>query len=313
MSVHPCLFSRAHIIGLLSMTALSLVAASPKSIAATILLNDTWADGSRTETSLPNESAVYASAAGSVAMASGSLSYTQSASSQRLATYFTPNGAPVQLAVGDYLKASVQYVPKGALYNTTSRNFRVGLFHDPTNAQISADGFNDGGGAGNPWEDARGYAVFMPLTMGPSNTAPFQINKRTVLSGQTSLMGSGGAYTNGTSGGANVVSVLDKVYTITFEVAKVSASQTDLTLTLLDGNTVLSTHTSSDDGSTYGAAAPYDNFDLLAFRFSSASGTADVLEFRNFQVETGRIVPEPTALVMLGLAVAGLVGLRRRS
>lgn len=295
------------------VTLLMATMSASQSVGATVLLDDTWADGTRTNTALPTESAVFASAAGSATTSVGSLSYAQGTSSQRLATYFAPDGSPIQLAVGDVLKATIEFAPKTMLYDVTSRNFRVGLFHDLTNNQISADGFNDAGGSGDPWEDAEGYAIFMPLTTGVSgNTGPFQINKRTVLSGNTSLLGSGSAYTTSNGVGDEVVWSLDKVYTLMFQICRVSETQTDLMASLMDGSTVLSSHAVSDDGTTFGAASPYNNFDLLAFRFSAASGTADVLEFRRFAVETGAKVPEPTTLTLLGLAGLALVGVARR-
>jgi PEP-CTERM motif len=309
----PCLtFLRSG--GRRALAAVLAVAVSaPLSFGTTVLLDETWADGTRTDTSLPNESAVYASAASSATTTVGSLAYAQGTGSQRLATYFAPNGSPIQLGVGEVLKATIDFVPKTMLYDVTSRNFRVGLFHDPTNSQISADGFNDAGGSGNPWEDAEGYAIFMPLTTGVSgNTGPFQINKRTVLSGNTSLLGSGGAYTTSNGSGTEVVWSLDKTYTLMFQICRVSDTQTDLMASLMDGATLLSSHTVSDDGSTFGSAAPYNDFDLLAFRFSSASGTADVLDFRRFRIETGAKVPEPATGTMLGLSGAALAGLLRR-
>jgi hypothetical protein len=129
----------------------------------------------------------------------------------------------------------------------------------------------------------------------------------------TSLLGSGGAYATSSSGGTEVVSVLDKVYTLMLELCRVSATQTDIIATMMDGNTILSTQTVSDDGTTFGAAAPYSDFDMLAFRFSSASGTADVLEFRRLKIETGVKIPEPASIVLLGLCGLALVGIRRRS
>ncbi|MBX3432549.1 MAG: PEP-CTERM sorting domain-containing protein [Pirellulales bacterium] len=294
----------------LAAGALCAVVASPSFGA--ILLNDTWADGSRTESNLPTESPVYASAAGSVTMATGSLSYAQSASSQRLHTYFAPVGSPVSLAVGDMLTAKIDFVPKGTITDVSNRNFRFGLFYDP-DGQLPNDGLNDGGGSGSPWTNAEGYAVFMPIQNGATvSTAPTQIHKRTNLT-NTSLLGAGAAYTAATAGGTPIAWVADNQYTLILELCKISDTQMDITASVLDSaGGVLSTQTVSDDGTTFGAAAIYSNFDMLAFRFSSASGTADVLEFRNFRIEAGAKIPEPSTIVLASLAAIGFVARRRK-
>jgi hypothetical protein len=135
--------------------ALACVAAALPSIGGTVLLDETWADGTRTDTDLPNESAVFASAGGSVTVASRSLSDAQCSSPQRLITYFTPAAIPAQLDVGDVLTATIEFVPKTMIYNSNSRNLRLGLFYDPTGPRVAANGYNDPGG-GTTWGDAEG-------------------------------------------------------------------------------------------------------------------------------------------------------------
>jgi hypothetical protein len=293
------------------LVALGVALATTSASQAALLLDDTWADGSRAETNLPNESATWVgipSGGGAVTVSPGALSMTQSGSSQKLWTFFAPDGSPAELQVGQQLRATIEFVPKVQLYNTTSRNFRMGLFHDPTNSQIQADVNSDGGGSGNPWQDSTGYAVLMPLTSGPSTTQQFQIGKRTNLA-NTSLLGSTSAYTLATSGGGEVTHALDTLYTLVFELDFVSSAQMDITATLSDNTGILAQQSVSDDGATLGAAAPYSLFDQLFFRFSSASGTADELEFRRFRVE---IIPEPASLLLLGLGGLALVMARRR-
>jgi hypothetical protein len=87
----------------------------------------------------------------------------------------------------------------------------------------------------------------------------------------------------------------------------------------MQGSTVLSTYTVSDTGSAFGGAALvgalpgnnaiYTNFDQLFFRNSDASQAA-ALSFTNWRVETA--VPEPTSIVLLGLAGSLLAAARRR-
>jgi len=61
---------------------------------AEVLLNDTFADADRTETALPDESAVWFSHPANLTMGTGSLAINQLAigSSSKMWTYFAPTG-----------------------------------------------------------------------------------------------------------------------------------------------------------------------------------------------------------------------------
>lgn len=248
---------------------------------AEVLLDDTFADGSRTETNLPTESAVWVSHPASVTMAPGSLAYTQSTSSQKLWTYFAPNGSPVSLGVGEQLIATIEFTPRGALYNTASKNFRFGLFYDPTDAQFCQDSNTDSGNG--QWIDATGYAVHFPLSSGPT-TANASLGKR-IPNLTDSLLGSGTAYPNMSSGGNPIAASLNTTYTLTLALKRTSEGTMEVTFSIADAGGVLSTHSITDE------AGIYTQFDQLFFRFTKAEGTADIIDFHSFQVEYLPAIP----------------------
>jgi hypothetical protein len=282
---------------------------------AQVLLDDTWADGSRAETSLPNESAVYTgisgSGGGALNTTPGTLAQTVATDSMKIWTHFATDGNEVNVGVGQQLVATVDFILKGQLYDNTSRSFRLGLFNDPTNAQVLTDVNDDGGGTDDPWQDSTGYQVQIPFTGGPGSTAPMQIFKR--VNTNTSLGGSGGAYSSSSSGGTAIIESLDTPYTLTFELDRVSSTQMDITVSLADGSGVLSTHTVSDQGVTFTAGSLpdsgsiYTTFEHMFIRTSNQTSVANGIDYKRFKVE---LIPEPSALALLSLG--GLTLLRRR-
>ncbi len=280
------------------------IALSGISPAAT-LLNDTWVDGSRVETNLPNESAVWAGHAGDVTVSPGSLQYGSAGytSSHKLWTYFTPDGSPASVGVGEQLVATVKFIPRG-LYVSSSENFRMGLYHDPTDSQVHADTNDDGGGSGDPWTDSTGYGVRVTLSSGAGDNP--QVGKR-VDQTNTSLLGSSSAY-SWDSGGVDVQNMSDgALYTATLELDRTAIDAMLVTFTLSDAaGGVITTHSLSDSAGL-GGDPIWTEFDHLFFRFSKAEGTADVIDFQGFKVE---VIPEPATLLLLGLG--GLFAARRK-
>lgn len=248
-----------------------------------VMLDDKWADSSRAESKRPKEAAVWVGREADVVAKPGALSTAMTPASQKIWTYFT-GADPITLAVGEKLKASVSFIPRGALSEGTSRSFRIGLFHDATSPRVESDVNDDAGGSNMPWKDVKGYAVQVLVTGGEfSSTKPFDLGKRINLE-STSLLGTSGDYVK-VSGGEPVALALDKEYTVTLDVERTSETQVDLTASFNQGSEVLSSWSVADDGSYLGTEPVYDKFDLLFIRISNDTTTADRIEFTNFKVE----------------------------
>lgn len=261
--------------------------------AGQVLLDEKWADGSRAETKRPQEAAAWVGRKGDVQVTKGVLSTVLTPSSQKIWTYFTDR-QPVALKVGEKLKVGVSFIPRGTLSESTSRSFRIGVFHDPTSVRVEKDINNDGGGPDAPWTDATGYAVQVLVTGGEySSTKPFDLGKRVNLESQ-SLLGTSGDYSK-VSGGDPVALKPDTEYAIVLEIDRVSETQNDLTVSYWQDKKELSTWSVVDDGDYLGTDPPNDKFDLLFIRLGNKETIADKIDFTNFKVEVTPIDSKQSA------------------
>jgi hypothetical protein len=251
-----------------------------------VLLDDKWADGGRAETKRPADAPVWAGRKVDLSVKEGAMATSMATSSQKLWSYFTDK-EPVTLGVGQKLVVTVAFIPRVKLAESTSRSFRVGVFHDPTSPRVEADVNSDGGGSDIPWKDSQGYAVQMLLTGGEfSSTKPLDLGKRINMESQ-SLLGTSSDYAK-VSGGQPTVFAVDKEYTLTLEISRVSESQVDLTATVRQGKEELSSWSVIDDGNSLGTDPVYDKFDQLFIRINNNTTTADKIEFTNFKVELAK-------------------------
>jgi hypothetical protein len=295
-----------------SLIAIAAILYAASSSSAALLLDDDFGDLSRTETNLPDESHFFLSHPDANTMLANTLRYQIQSGSTKAHTYFSLGSQYSELEVGDTLSAAVTIIPRVSLNpgNSTSRNFRFGLFRDPTDGHVLADTNDDGGGDGDPWTDAQGYGVQIAMMSDANTRTPFDLGKR--VGSDDSLLGTSGDYIK-TSGGTPVVMAINNEYTYTMDISKITDTQTDITVSLSQtGVGLLSTYTVSDNGSALGAAAPYDRFDLLGFRWSNAETTASIFDFKSIVITGPALVPEPASLAMLGLSAALCVLRRQR-
>jgi pectate lyase len=261
----------------------ALLSFAALSASAGVLLDDTWADGNRTGTALPTDSAWYASSAASLTAAPGAMTgLTGGGSSRSWWTHFTTDpAAPVSLAVGDTLKVTLAFTPTGVNTGNSGRSLRIGLYDYSAGTRRTTDGGSPDG------TSVTGYMLNLNFAPTFGTSSPLQIQARTKPA-DNDLMGSSGDYTTidsgGVSGGAGFVE--GTPYRLEFSVTRNAGSVTITTAFFDDIGLVVSA--AATDTNT-----PTTRFDAFALRPANTTGTATSFAFTRFKVETASVPVPP--------------------
>jgi pectate lyase len=264
--LHQCL--------LVSTLACSLISAR-----ATVVLDDTFADGNRNVQSLPTGSAWFASSGSSLTATTGAMTLTMGSSAILGVTYFTPNAtSPVSLAVGDTLSVTILFNLNGVAALNSSQGFRLAVCNFGTN-RASADFSSNSSQGGN----VQGYSLFQTMGLTFNNATPMDIRKRTTLtdnsllgtSGDWTSLGTGPGNTNTFPGFTNGVQ-----YTLQITVQRTDVNTVVVSDTWLNSATGATISTSVTD-----SGATNFNFDGIALRPQSAATTASSIVFNEVRVE----------------------------
>jgi pectate lyase len=264
-------------------SALVLAAAPSR---ATVLLDDTFADGTRNNTSLPTDAAWYASSGSSLTAAPGAMTLTLGSSAVLGVSYFTTNAASqVSLGVGDTLAATITFTFNGVAPSNSSQGFRIAVCDFGAN-RVSAD-FSSSSSQG---ANVQGYSVFQTMGAIFNNATPMDLRKRTTLT-DTSLLGTGSDWASLGTGPGNTNAfpgfVNGKQYVLQLSLQRTDVNSLQFTATWFSTATGATLSTSVTD-----TGATNFNFDGLALRPQTAATSSTNIVFNEVRVE---LLPAGTA------------------
>jgi pectate lyase len=258
---------------------------------ATVLVNDTWQDGTRTDPASPTysengtdtdsdgnlESAWFSGGTGASATAStGHLVFTMGSSAGSWTTYFTPEASPVTLGgTGDQLKVTWVFTPSGVNANNTSQGFPIALVDTPSTQRISSDT--------SPGNAAyTGYGVFMNMGQTLGHAHSFQLMAR--VGGSGALLSDSGQWTGLADGATSGNHGYDSgtQYTFVMTVTRNAANGLDVVATMtggtLNGSGVASA--SFTDATPNGSSYTFDTFGLRPNTVAKSASSFDTTLFK---------------------------------
>jgi pectate lyase len=245
---------------------------------ATVLVDDTFADGTRNNQNLPTDSAWYASSGASLTATNGAMTLIVGNSAILAITYFTPAASPASLNVGDSLLTTINFTFNGVDTTNTSQGFRLALC-DFGNNRVSAD-FSSSSSQG---ANVAAYALFQNLDVTFNGASPMDLRKRTTLT-DTSLLGSSGDWTSLATGPGDTNAfpgfANGTPYTLQLSVQRIDVASLQITATWMNAanGTTLSTTVTDTAASNF-------NFDGLGIRPQTAATTSTNIVFNEVRVE----------------------------
>src|SRR5208282_3390835 len=260
---------------------------------ATVLLDDTFADGTRNNQNLPTDSAWYVSSSSSWNTTVNAMSVAMGGTAILGVTYFgTNSSSPVRLQVGDTLTVTLWFNFNGVAPLNSSQGFRIGVFNFAESTLsppwTTADlGSNDGQGSG-----VQGYALLQVFGANFSSTSPMELGKRTTVS-DSSLLGSTSDYTSLATGpgSTNNFPGFTNATAYSLQLTLYRTNSTTLAITATWQNqasgAVLATSV-MDTGSTN------FNFDGIGFRPAKAGTTSTNITFTEVRVDLVSAATSPS-------------------
>jgi hypothetical protein len=296
-------------------------------VRASIVVRDTWRDGTDDDPAAPTysengidsdldgdrESAWFQGGGGSLNPAGpgGPLEMVMDGgptgtSSSSWTTYFTPEATPVTLAnVGDRLRVTWAFDTNDVNATNGSQNFRIAVVDSPGASRLAANG--------TPGNAAYvGYGIFgnMGETLGHAD--PFELVER--VAGSSALLSASGSWTTNTplgdDGASGDPGYSDNTrYVYTMELTRLAGGSLQVSSSMVGGNL-------GGDGTlsvTAIDATPQSfTYDTFALRPSSAATTTDQFDTQLFRVDYLPYVPEPTTFALLALGSVALAMASRR-
>ncbi|MDR3460674.1 MAG: immunoglobulin domain-containing protein [Verrucomicrobiae bacterium] len=260
---------------------------------ATVLVNDTWQDGTRTDPAAPVysengtdtdgdgnlESAWFSSSGSALTVpAPSDLRAVQPTTSLSSTTYFTPEGSEVNLVnAGDELKITWVFTPTTVSSANSSQGLPVAVVNTPSGSRLTSD-------SSPPNAAYAGYAMFMNIGQTLGGSTPFQLMKRAVPGTSSALLSSSGSWTalaNGVAGGVHGFDGGTQ-YTFTMTFTRNASSGLDITATMTGG-----TYNNTGTGTVAFTDTTPNSFafDTFAMRPSGSASTAAQWDTSLFKVE----------------------------
>jgi hypothetical protein len=282
---------------------------TPTIVSAQVIVNDSWADGSRSDGADPLDAAWWSSSStsgNSVEVVPGHMGLISGSSGRGLHGTF----APQTLAIGQTLRATFTFTTPTTIGSAQSGAFRVALadFNDPG---LAADLLSSSSSVNPLYTTLPAYMADWDVNLADA-TDDTSIREHISPNTTGRFTGTTTEWTQlGTGPDADYTFAPNTEYVGVISVARTGNDSMDIFGSLSQNNVVLTSHTESD---TSGIA---NHFGLLAFWananvFGNNTTVGDPnngIDFTNIRVE---LVPEPSAVALLALGAAGLV-LRRRS
>lgn len=309
-------------VAVLTITTLVWHTGANSVAAALIIVNDTWRDGTDDDPAAPvySEFGTDSDADGDIESAwfqggggtlnpvgpggplrgSGYGGVSASWTTYFAPEYSPPDSSPITLALpGQSLKVTWVFTTGDVNTSNTSQNFRVALVESPSATRVVANA-TPGSGA------YAGYALFGNMGETTGNANSFQLRERSASGDLLATSGNWTALANGLGTGA--VGYSDNTqYTFVMTLTRTPASALDISMSITGGNIggtgTVSVNFTDATPSTF-------SYDTFAIRPSNATTTSTLFDTHLFRVE---FVPEPSSMVLLGLAGAVLLSLRRGS
>jgi hypothetical protein len=216
------------------------------------------------------------------------------------------NNGHLLLGVGDQLTVSVSFnmgtVPAG----TSIAALRFGIF-DSVVSRATADASS--GPSSNSFTNNPGFATFVPLTSDSGSNDLISLRRRTTLT-SSNPMSSGGDWSqiDGLVGGAYSPLLGLTNYTFKMTIGRPDASTYQLSAAIIDTLSqavMTSGSVSTNDG--------FNSFNWFLWRFPGMPTTANggPYTFTDLNVQVTAI-PEPSTVVLVGLAAGLLLAVSRR-
>jgi pectate lyase len=244
----------------------------------TVILDDTFANGTRNVQNLPANSAWYASSGASVTAAPGAMSIAVGGSAILAVTYFAPANAPISLDVGDTLLATINFTFNNVDTANSSQGFRFAVCDFGTTRSTADLSSNSGQGT-----NVQAYALFQNMSATFSSANPMALMKRTTVT-DPSLLGTGGDWTTLTSGPGNISSfpgfTSGSQYSLQLTLVRTDTASMQVTATWVNlGNGATMSTTVTD------SSASNFNFDGFGIRPQNAANAATNIVFNEVRVE----------------------------